>query len=156
MVLEVWAFLLRKTCEFLQCMPFSTKTIELIKATLSPGFLGCPPFSWRLLNCSHLTGYRKLKVFWSTLYGHETLVSLDDILFVDKVFFWKAKPQITFGRIWSDNVRKIFTRLPQNPKSYLRVQSYPRGGRNIGISGWGCAAGTLEPWNPGTLEPWNP
>ena len=26
----------------------------------------------------------------------------------------------------------------------------------LGLFGWGCASGTLEPWNPGTLEPWNP
>ena len=27
------------------------------------------------------------------------------------------------------------------------------GGGTLGISGWGCAAGTLGPWDPGTLEP---
>ena len=25
---------------------------------------------------------------------------------------------------------------------------WARGGGTLGISGWGCTAGTLEPWNP--------
>ena len=34
----------------------------------------------------------------------------------------------------------------------VRDTVYPGGG-TLGLFGWGCAAGTLEPWNPGTLEP---
>ena len=26
------------------------------------------------------------------------------------------------------------------------------GGGTLGLSGWGCAAGTLGPWDPGTLN----
>ena len=35
------------------------------------------------------------------------------------------------------------------PKHYLKILlfAYTLGG-TLGISGWGCATGTLEPWNP--------
>ena len=34
------------------------------------------------------------------------------------------------------------------PKHYLKILLFAYALGTLGISGWGCATGTLEPWNP--------
>jgi len=44
------------------------------------------------------------------------------------------------------NVNRAMT-SNENQEDNLRPCWTPKGG-TLGISGWGCAAGTLGPWNP--------
>ena len=53
----------------------------------------------------------------------------------------------------------VSTQVKDNKKNHCIVcyaqmtnAPLPGGGGTLGISGWGCAAGTLGPWNPGTLN----